>query len=368
MTITEILMPQLGVNDDLVKVHKWIVERGRKVSAGEEIAELETTKATFALEAEASGYLYPIVEGGQEVPVRSVLGLLLDQPDDAAVAKFVTEWHESQAVTSESHSTNERRLQLTAKARALIEKHSVDVSSLPLSRIIRERDVLELLEKERAVPLRCDPTRVVAVYGASQGGITMVDTIRAMGGLEVVAFIDDTPHLIGTSVFGLPVWSGQELESLSNRGIGALASHIAVRDFRLKIRDRAAAAGLTMLNVIHPRAYISPSVKLGVGNVIKAGAIVDTDAQLGDCCIIDNGVVVPHHNVVHDACHLAPGVVMGGGCSIGERTLLGVGTRVSSRIQIGHNVIVSPGSVVVNDVGDDVLIGGHPAKVMGKRR
>jgi sugar O-acyltransferase (sialic acid O-acetyltransferase NeuD family) len=375
MAITEIRMPLLGVNDDKVILHKWNVERGEKVNVGDELAQLETTKASFALEAEASGYLYPIVENGSEVPVRSVLAFLLDRPDEDAVGALRARLRQAPADEkgAPAGTIALRDLQLTVKARELVEKAGVDISMLPADRVVRERDVLELLAKQPVVPLRepalhRDQARRVAVYGASLAGHTVVDAIRAMGGYEVVAFMDDTPGLIGGSVFGLPVWSGNELETLTARGIGAVATHIAVREFRLTMRDRASAAGLTMLNVIHPRAFVSPSVQMGVGNLIKAGAIVDTEVQLGDCCIIDDGVIVSHHNVIHDACHLAPGVAMGGECSLGERTLVGIGSKIASRIRIGRNVIVRPGSVVVNDVPDDVLVGGNPAKVAGKRR
>jgi sugar O-acyltransferase (sialic acid O-acetyltransferase NeuD family) len=369
MTLTEVFMPQLGVNDEVVMLRAWNFERGQRVNAGDEVALLETTKATFALEAESAGYLYPVVEMGTEVAVRSVLAVLLDQPDEKVFEAFAAKLRErAEASASRPAEGAERNLQLTAKARALVEKTGVDISALPAGRVIRERDVLELLGRKQAPGLHRDPSRVVAVYGASQGGIAIVEAIRAMGGYEVAAFLDDTPHLAGGSIFGLPVWSGKELEKLGGLGVGAVASHIAEREFRLQMRDRILAAGLVMLNVIHPRAYVSPSVKMGVGNVIKAGAIVDAEVQLGDCCIIDNGAVAPHHNVIHDACHLAPGVVLGGGCSIGERTLVGIGSKIASRIQIGRGVIVLPGSVVVRDVPDSVLVGGNPAKVIGNRR
>lgn len=357
-------MPLLGVNDDKVILHKWNVGRGQKVNVGDELAQLETTKASFALEAETAGYLYPIVEDGSEVSVRSVLALLLDHPDENAVGALLA--------TRQPVPAAEKGLQLTAKARELIEKTGVDISGLPADRVIRECDVVELLRvdhpRQEASSLRRDSARIVAVYGASKAGCAVVEAIRAMGGYEVAAFLDDTPGLIGSAVFGLPVWSGGELEKLVSRGIGAMATHIGVREFRIKMRDRALAAGLTLLNVIHPRAYVSPSVQMGVGNLIKAGAIVDTEVQLGDCCIIDNGAIVAHHNTIRDACHLAPGVAMGGECGLGERTLVGVGSQIASRTQIGRNVIVRPGSVVVNDVPDDVLIGGNPAKIVGKRR
>jgi sugar O-acyltransferase (sialic acid O-acetyltransferase NeuD family) len=369
MTVTEVYMPQLGVNDDLVTVRAWNVARGQKVNVGDEIAVLETTKAAFNLEAESAGYLYPMVEIGTEVLVRSVLAVLLDQPDEMVLEAFLAKFRREQAEASASRPAEgaEQNVQLTAKARALVEKTGVDISSLPVGRVIRERDVLQLLGRNQARPHR-DPSRIVAVYGASQGGIAAVEAIRAMGGYAVAAFLDDTPNLAGGSVFGLPVWSGMQLEKLASLGVGAVASHIAERQFRLQMRDRVLAAGLVMLNVIHPKAFVSPSVQMGVGNVIKAGAIVDTEVQLGDCCIIDNGAMAPHHNVIGDACHLAPGVTLGGGCSIGERTLIGIGSKIASRIQIGRDVIVLPGSVVLRDVPDGVLVGGNPAKVVGNRR
>jgi pyruvate/2-oxoglutarate dehydrogenase complex dihydrolipoamide acyltransferase (E2) component len=55
MPLVEILMPQLGVNDDTVVLLAWLASPGQKVNAGDEIATLETTKATFGLEADTSG-------------------------------------------------------------------------------------------------------------------------------------------------------------------------------------------------------------------------------------------------------------------------------------------------------------------------
>jgi UDP-perosamine 4-acetyltransferase len=232
--------------------------------------------------------------------------------------------------------------------------------------VVRESDVRKLAPSEPALPSGA-PQQRVAVYGASPGGASLAETLTAVPGYEVVAFLDDTEGLQGTSYAGLPIWAGSELERLAGRGVGAVITHIAIRPFRLALRDRAAAAGLEMPNVVHPSAAVFPSVRLGRGNVIKAGAVIDTDTRVGDCCIIDNGAIVPHHNVISDAAHLAPGVTMGGDCHIGPETLIGVGAVIGPRIKIGRNVIVAPGSVVVRDVPDDVVVEGSPAKVVGSR-
>lgn len=367
MVISEILMPQLGVNDDKVTLVSWFVSPGQKVDAGDEIATLETTKATFGLEAANSGYVYPFIEAQAEVPVRTVLGLLLSEPGDQIVKDYMARTAVDVSHQPEPISGALEQPRMTAKARALAERLSIDVLSFPNDRIIREHDVQRMASGSPVSHRGRDVSRIVAVYGASQGGVAVAEALRFMGGYEVAGFLDDTPGRAGQTFMGVPIWSGDELEKLRERGIGSVASHIAVREFRIRLRNRATAAGLTLPNVIHPKAFLSPSVQLGCGNVIKAGAIVDTESMVGDCCIIDNGVIVPHHNVISDAAHLAPGVVMGGGCTIGELTLVGVGTAISSRIKIGRNVIVKPGSVVVTDVADDTLVGGNPAKVVGQR-
>jgi sugar O-acyltransferase (sialic acid O-acetyltransferase NeuD family) len=366
MVMFEILMPQLGVNDDLVTLAGWLVSPGQKVNAGDEIATLETTKATFGLEAGSSGYVYPIVAEQAEVPVQTVLGLITSEHGDQIVKDYTARTNPEGGQSQPLASVTGQR-SMTARARALAEKLGVDVLSLPTDRIIREHDVQRLAAGAGDSHRGRDLSRIVAVYGASEGGVAVAETLRHMGGYEVAAFLDDTPGRAGQTLMGLPIWSGDELEKLRERRIGSVASHIAVREFRLRLRNRAISLGLTLPNVIHPKAFLAPSVQLGCGNVIKAGAIVETESMIGDCCIIDNGVIVPHHNVIADAVHLAPGVAMGGGCTVGELTLVGVGAAISSRIRIGRNVIVRPGSVVVNDVPDDALVGGNPARVIGQR-
>ena len=59
---------------------------------------------------------------------------------------------------------------------------------------------------------------------------------------------------------------------------------------------------IELLNVIHPKSYISKS-KIGVGNYIKS-AVYETGTKIGDCCIIDNGVVIAHDNNIEMAATL----------------------------------------------------------------
>src|SRR3954471_2787914 len=73
----EITMPQLSDTMTEGTVVKWNKKEGDKVRAGEEVAEVETDKATMPLEAFESGTIAAIlVKEGEKVEVGGVLAVL----------------------------------------------------------------------------------------------------------------------------------------------------------------------------------------------------------------------------------------------------------------------------------------------------
>jgi len=88
----KILMPALSPTMEHGNLAKWIKKEGDTVSAGEVIAEIETDKATMEVEAVDEGVLGKIVvqEGAQEVPVNSLIAVLLEEGEEAsAIDEFV---------------------------------------------------------------------------------------------------------------------------------------------------------------------------------------------------------------------------------------------------------------------------------------
>ena len=45
--------------------------------------------------------------------------------------------------------------------------------------------------------------------------------------------------------------------------------------------------------------------------------------------------------------------------------MVGAGTAINPAVKIGNNVIITPGSAVVNDIPDNVIVTGNPAKIIG---
>lgn len=90
----KILMPALSPTMEHGNLAKWFKKEGDKISAGDVIAEIETDKATMEVEAVDEGVLAKITvpDGTQEVPVNSLIAVLLEEGEDAAnVDAFIAE-------------------------------------------------------------------------------------------------------------------------------------------------------------------------------------------------------------------------------------------------------------------------------------
>jgi sugar O-acyltransferase (sialic acid O-acetyltransferase NeuD family) len=363
-------VPRLGVNDETSKLIEWIIADGESVSAGELLCVLETTKASYDVEAESSGYVVHLVKKDEEVQINQSLAIISPTLKEAQNTKETHELNERKQIDE-----NDQSIKITKKAKDLAIEHGISLEKIISSSlgIIREVDVLNYINKSDSfkkteLNLKIEKNLIpVAIYGASKGGLTVKEAMALGDSYKAVCFLDDDKNC-AKSLADLPVFHGDELLELYKKGVRHIATEIMKGSIRQKIKKKVEEIGFELVNVIHPNAFISPSVKMGIGNFIKAGSIIDTNTVIGDCCIIDNGVVIAHDNLIGNGCHIAPGANLGSSIILGQNTVVAIGASISSNINIGNNCILSVGSSIIQDVESHSVIGGVPGKVIGKTK
>ncbi len=115
-------------------------------------------------------------------------------------------------------------------------------------------------------------------------------------------------------------------------------------------------------NIIHPKAIISNSVKLGKGTQHLCASIVNVDSIIGDNTIINTAAIVEHDCNIGAHNHIAPRAVVCGHVNTGDNVHIGAGAIINQGLHIGHHVTIASGSVVINDIPDNTLVMGVPAK------
>lgn len=216
-------------------------------------------------------------------------------------------------------------------------------------------------------------TTNIFIYGAGQGGLCVLEVIQAMNKVnntqrKVLFFVDDnvrkqTNNLLSTNI---PVIFKSEIKKQFCDVSGAIIA-IAEPKIRIKKYRFLSKNNISCINVIHPRAFISSSAKIGKGIFIKAGTIIATNTQIKDFCIIDNGVVVPHDNVLEEGVFLAPGVTLGSNIHIKKESFIGIGANILTGITIGKNCYVGAGANVIKNLPNNSIAYGNPAKVTGTK-
>jgi UDP-3-O-[3-hydroxymyristoyl] glucosamine N-acyltransferase len=108
------------------------------------------------------------------------------------------------------------------------------------------------------------------------------------------------------------------------------------------------------------KVIIGNRVEVAVNCSIARGSLKDT--VIGDGTKIDALVHIAHNVTIGRNCSLTAGAIVGGSTSIGDTCWLGLNSTLKHKIQVGSKVIIGSGASVINDIPDEDIVAGVPAK------
>ncbi|SFU63916.1 2,3,4,5-tetrahydropyridine-2,6-dicarboxylate N-acetyltransferase [Alicyclobacillus macrosporangiidus] len=123
---------------------------------------------------------------------------------------------------------------------------------------------------------------------------------------------------------------------------------------------------------IEPGAIIRDRVTIGDNAVIMMGAVINIGAVIGEGTMIDMNAVVGGRGTIGKNCHIGAGAVIAGVVEppsakpvvIEDNVLVGANAVILEGVRVGRGSVVAAGAVVIEDVPENVVVAGVPARVI----
>ena len=132
--VVPLVVPQVNVNDEMVRLARWSVADGATVASGDAVCDVETTKAASEVTVTAGGVLVQAAAAGAQVAVGALIGAV--GPTREAASAYLA------SLVSPARSLDGTGA--TTKAAALAAKHGVSLAAVRASGVqgtIKESDV-----------------------------------------------------------------------------------------------------------------------------------------------------------------------------------------------------------------------------------
>lgn len=116
------------------------------------------------------------------------------------------------------------------------------------------------------------------------------------------------------------------------------------------------------INIIHPKALISPAAIVGYGCSIGPFTTISPNVKIGNHVMIQSFDDFGHDVEIGDYASIESYVFLGGYAKVGELSTMHTKSSIIPHKCIGKECVVGFGSVVMRNIKDGLHVFGNPAK------
>ena len=346
-----IVMPKLGMVMSEGTIAKWAKPSGEAVNQGDVIAEIETEKINYDLEATDSGILHPVVPEGAVVPVDGLVGYLLaegevppePEPEAAPAAEVAAPKRPARRALSGPRPPG-AEVRSTPGARRLAAKLGVDIAEVapsgPGGRVA-EADVRAHAERGPAAAAQTIPP-----------GLPQPSTTAPLEGIRKSIAEHMRSSIAGTAQLSffleVDVTEAQRLrkEVSASRDATLTSAHVLIKACAVALSENpehntVLAGGKIM--------YFD-EINIGIAVALKEGLIVPILKQVDKKSIFDISNETHELAVKAKEGELLPDNVAGGTFTV---SVLGGVDGFTPILNAGQNAILGVGRTVEKPVVQD---------------
>ena len=200
------------------------------------------------------------------------------------------------------------------------------------------------------------------ILGAGGHGRAVAELAAACG-WSIAGFTDRTP---GPGVLG----GDDDVEDLIRTG-EADAAIVGVGNTalyrRTELFELLKKAGATTPILVHPRASVAGTCRIGEGTVVFPGVVLGAAVEVGDNVVLYSNAVAEHDCRIASHAYLSPGAILSGSVTVEASAFVGAGAVLLPGISVGRGATVGAGAVVTARVTAGATVLGSPARQIAPR-
>lgn len=179
---------------------------------------------------------------------------------------------------------------------------------------------------------------------------------------EIVGFIEENRQR-ERKIYGKNVMDAHVIDMLPKDSvfIGAMGSPKRKRWIK-EIEQK----GFGFDTVIHPSVIKGEFVRIREGSIICPAVVLTCDIDIGKHSIVGVNATINHDCKIGSFVTIAPGVNVGGNATINDGCWIGIGATIINKVSIGKGSYIGAGAVVTQNIPENALAVGVPAKTMRK--
>ncbi len=198
----EVKVPEAGESITQVELARWLVSNGDHVEKDQEIAEIDSDKATLTVNAESAGIIHLAIEEGSSVEPGSIMARI--EPG-AAVKKPQKDAMETKKADPPTQKTDtpqqktEADIVLSPQAKRTLEENNIEIDWSSIgdhSKRITKKDVLAAIAaKQKAITSKDDKGVAASWDGGREEEKKKMSTLRRKVSERLVAVKNETAML-----------------------------------------------------------------------------------------------------------------------------------------------------------------------------
>jgi sugar O-acyltransferase (sialic acid O-acetyltransferase NeuD family) len=311
-------------------------EDGSQVRPGDLICDIETSKSTFEIYSENSGFIYfnPAIRSNNLANVGETIAII-DDSENVIDSNFLFN-------NLKTKLADEKPNNFTKKAYDYCKTNKIEIAEFKDYELVTIEIVKSTINKSKSnFSIPKNDNRII-IIGAGGQGLELLDIIIQNRTFDFAGFVDPKFRLKSEYCGYKIIGDDDDLDSIRSQGIryAAIAAGWLNISLTKKLINKVLEAGFILPNLVHPTAYIYPTAILRGGVQIYSNAVVGANADIGFGTVIQNLALVSHDSLIGTAVFIAPGAKIAGNVEIGDYAIIGMNATVYLRVKIEKERII----------------------------